>query len=251
MIQFYGPRVAVAGELPPEEAAHCIRVLRHQPGDEITVVDGHGKRYVCRIIAISKKSVNVSILSTEEVPAHWGAPITLAIAPTKNVDRMEWLVEKAVEMGVDRIVLLECERSERRHMRTERLEKIMVSAMKQSLKATLPELSGPVALGEFLKEKADKEELRFVAHCDADSLRENLSTAMGELGSALHDTPVTILIGPEGDFSPMEIKKAIGCSYRPVSLGDSRLRTETAAMFSLAAVHTLRQLYGTGKCLSD
>lgn len=243
MIQFYAPSVVTDGELPAEESAHCARVLRKQPGDEIVVVDGRGKRHVCRITAISKKGVSVEIISTEEVAKHWGAPITVAIAPTKNADRMEWFVEKAVEMGIDRIVLLECEHSERRRMRTDRLEKIMVSAMKQSLKAVMPELTDPVPFSSFIRETESEQGIHFIAHCEADKPREFLCAVMKQHGRELCDTPVTILIGPEGDFSPAEIESAINASYSPVSLGDSRLRTETAALFSVASVHTLRQAF--------
>lgn len=241
MIQFYAPSVETDGVLPAEESAHCARVLRKQPGDEIAVVDGRGKRHMCRITAISRKGVSVEVISTEEVAGHWGAPVTLAIAPTKNADRMEWLVEKAVEMGIDRIVLLECEHSERRRMRTDRLEKIMVSAMKQSLKAVMPELAGTVPFSSFIRETGSEHGLHFIAHCEADKPRELLCAVMARHGRELREMPVTILIGPEGDFSPAEIECALNASYRPVSLGDSRLRTETAALFSVASVHALRQ----------
>ncbi len=243
MIQFYAPSVESNGELSAEESAHCARVLRRQPGDEIVVADGCGKRHICRITAISKKCVSVDIIATEVVEKHWGAPITLAIAPTKNAERMEWLMEKTVEMGIDRIVLLECEHSERRRMRTDRLEKIMVSAMKQSLKATIPELKGPVPFNAFISDTESEQGLHFIAHCEADKPRELLCSVMAQTGRALYDTPVTMLIGPEGDFSPNEIESAIRASYRPVSLGESRLRTETAALFSVASVHALRQAF--------
>lgn len=244
MIQFYGPSVAVTGELTADETVHCVRVLRKQPGDEITVVDGRGNRHVCRIVSITKKGMSVEILSTEVIERHWGAPITLAIAPTKNADRMEWLVEKVVELGIDRIVLLECERSERRRMRTDRLEKIMVSAMKQSLKAYVPELIGPVTFREFIQNETYVDGVRFIAHCVADRPRELLCEALAKIDKHMSATPVTILIGPEGDFSPKEIESAFDAAYRPVSLGDSRLRTETAALFSVAAIHALRQAFG-------
>lgn len=246
MIQFYGPSVAVTGELTADETAHCVRVLRKQPGDEIVVVDGRGNRHVCRIVSITKKGMSVEILSSEVIARHWGAPITLAIAPTKNADRMEWLVEKIVELGIDRIVLLECERSERRRMRTERLEKIMISAMKQSLKASIPDLIGPMTFSEFIQNETYGNGMRFIAHCVEDRPRELLCGALAKIGENLFATPVTILIGPEGDFSPKEIESAFDAAYRPVSLGDSRLRTETAALYSVAAVHALRQAYEVG-----
>ena len=231
MIQFYAPDIAVSGELPADEAAHCLRVLRHEVGDEIQVVDGHGGIYRCRIAEISRKGVRTEVLQHHEVRPHWGRKITLAVAPTKNADRMEWLMEKAVEMGVDRVTLLRCARSERREMRGERLRRIMVSAMKQSLKATLPQLEGPVDFMKFIESLEGRKASLYVAHCAPELPRRPL------VCEPMDAPEIVMLIGPEGDFSPAEIEAALNAGFLAVSLGESRLRTETAALFSLAAIH--------------
>ncbi|MDE6135121.1 MAG: RsmE family RNA methyltransferase, partial [Muribaculaceae bacterium] len=138
MIRFYAPEIAVSGLLPESESGHAVRVLRKRTGDEIEAVDGKGNLYRCRIVGDSHRGTAVEIIECLSLPKVWTPEITLAVAPTKNMDRMEWLVEKAVEIGVDRIVPLRCRHSERKEIKSERLEKIAVSAMKQSLKAVLP-----------------------------------------------------------------------------------------------------------------
>ena len=140
MHRFYAPDIAKSFTLPEEEAQHCVRVLRMKEGDAIEVVDGVGNLYKSTIIDAHPKHCMVRIDDVQAIKPHWGCHITLAIAPTKNLDRMEWLAEKITEMGVDRIVPLLCRYSERKVLKTERLRKILVSAMKQSLKATLPQL---------------------------------------------------------------------------------------------------------------
>ncbi len=233
MIQFFAPDITEGNLLPSDESAHAVRVLRMKAGDALVAVDGKGTRYKCEISKASPSGVEVEILSKEEVKKPWKGRIVLAVAPTKNADRMEWLVEKCVEMGIDEIVLLECAHSERRRMKTERLERIMVSAMKQSLKATLPVLRGPVAYKDFMAEEHEGE--KFIAWCGEDTEKKLLCAEHRPVAD------VTMLIGPEGDFSPTEVEEARRKGFVPVSLGDSRLRTETAAMFSVAAVHALNQ----------
>lgn len=240
MIRFYAPDILDTNALPADEAAHCVRVLRHGRGDVIEVVDGRGGAFSCRIADIGRRGeVALDILERREEPPHWRGSLTLAIAPTKNADRMEWLVEKAVEMGVDRIVLLRCEHSERKVQKTDRLLRVMVSAMKQSLKAVLPRLEGPVPFGDFIASLKGDDALKLIAHCDDSGPRVDIA---GVLVAHDRGADVVVLIGPEGDFSPAEIAEALQAGFRPVTLGRSRLRTETAALFALAALHTVRQL---------
>ena len=234
MIQFYSPDIAESKTLSPEESAHAVRVLRMKAGDSHVAVDGKGACFNCVVTKAVASGVEVDILSREEVEKPWQGRIVLAVAPTKNADRMEWLVEKCVEMGIDEIVLLECSRSERRRMKTERLERIMVAAMKQSLKATLPELRGPIAFADFMAEERGGE--KFMAWCGEDTGKKLLCA------EHCPGADITVLIGPEGDFSPAEVEEARKRGYIPVSLGESRLRTETAAMFSVAAAHALNQI---------
>ncbi len=232
MIQFYASDIEATGTLPADEAVHCLRVLRHTVGDEIRVVDGRGNTYRCRISAMGRQEVCLDILDKVYSPTHWGKRITLAIAPTKNVDRMEWLVEKVVEMGIDRIILLRCDHSERKIMKTDRLRKIMISAMKQSLKSSLPELEGPIPFDDFISlQHNDDDSCRLMAHCREDMSRK------GVLGCITPGADITWLIGPEGDFSEREITSALQAGFAPVSLGQSRLRTETAALYAVVASH--------------
>lgn len=236
MIQFYVPGIEETTTLPQDESAHCCRVLRKRNGDSIYVIDGKGNRYLCTITDDNPKATVVSIEEKTTLPKHWQPRITLAVAPTKNADRMEWLVEKCVEMGVDRIVILRCDRSERKVLKTERLHKIMVSAMKQSLKTLLPELLEMMSMDTFLEEARSSGAQCFIAYCDEAVERKLFAKEYD--GSS----DVTILIGPEGDFSPAEVEKSLAAGFQPVSFGGSRLRTETAAIYSVAAVHTLIQL---------
>ncbi len=229
MIQFFAPDILSDPRLPDQEAAHCVKVLRHQPGDEITVVDGRGGRYLCRLTEATNKRAEVEVISREEVGPYWRAPITIAVAPTKHLDRMEWLVEKLTEVGFDRFIPLLCRFSERKELKPERLEKIAVSAMKQSLKAALPEVAPMTPFKKFIEATAGVPQ-RFIAHCDPDSPRRLLSREYDPGRESV------VLIGPEGDFSPEEIAMALEAGFVPISLGDARLRTETAA---LAACHTL------------
>jgi len=233
MIIFYAPEIATCPELPEEESGHAVRVLRHVEGDEIEVVDGHGTWYHCSISAAHPKHCGVQILSSRS-DSHWNYRVELAIGPTKNLDRMEWWLEKATEMGLDRFIPLRCRFSERKELKTERMRKIAVSAMKQSLKATLPEIDEMTDIKRFLTEPFDGQ--KFIAHCMEDQPRQLLSHLV-QKGNA-----VRVLIGPEGDFSPEEVQLALENGYQPVSLGDQRLRTETAALASVHTVHLINEL---------
>lgn len=236
MIQFYSPDIESAGILPESDSAHCCRVLRMKEGDEVYVVDGKGKRFRCVIVEAHHKRTGVEIVSVEELPCHWKGNITLALAPTKNVDRIEWLLEKVVEIGINRVTLLKSDRGERKVIKTERLEKVMVSAMKQSLKGVLPRLDEMTPFKEFVKSIPAGTQ-KFFGYCDPSCPRKEFSQAY-EAGK-----DVVIMIGPEGDFSPEEVRLAKESGFDPVTFGESRLRTETAALYGVTAVHVLNQLH--------
>lgn len=233
MIQFYIPDIDINPVLPQAESGHCVRVLRMREGDELICVDGKGNRYVCRIADAHPKHVLLEVLKKEHQPKHWPYNISLAVAPTKNLDRMEWMVEKATEMGIDRIVPVKCQRSERKEMKHERIEKIIISAMKQSLKTTLPQLDEMMPLSELLT--AEIPGMKFIGYCSNEVERHDFCKEY------VPGSDATILIGPEGDFSPEEVALALQNGWMPVSFGESRLRTETAGMFAVAAIHTINQ----------
>lgn len=237
MIRFYCPDIESSPVMPEVESGHCVRVLRHQPGDMLEVVDGKGGLYSVRLLEAHPKRAMVEIVHRRTVTPYWNGLLALAVAPTKNMDRMEWLVEKGTEIGMDRFIPLLCRNSERREIKRERLEKTAVSAMKQSLKAALPDISEMTPFAKFI-EAYKSWPCKFVAHCVDDGERRLLARECqpGE------DT--VVLIGPEGDFSPEEISMAVGAGFVPVSLGEARLRTETAALAALQTVHILGQ---TGK----
>lgn len=236
MIQFFAPDIETTGCLPADESRHCSKVLRHRAGDEISVIDGKGNRFVCTVLDPDPRATQVEILSSEKIEQHWTPNIILAVAPTKNMDRMEWMTEKAVEMGVNKIVPILCEHSERKVVKTERLNNIAVSAMKQSLKTTLPEVTSLTPFRDFIKEYGNDslpDYERFMGYCDAEYQRNLLISEY----RAPHN--VVILIGPEGDFSPSEVEMAVEAGFIPVTFGDSRLRTETAAIVALDTIHIL------------
>lgn len=234
MIQFFAPDITATLELPEAESGHCVRVLRKREGDEIAVTDGAGHRYRCRITYAHARHTGVEILETETPVPVIDVDITLAIAPSKNMDRMEWLVEKAVEIGVTRIVLLRCERSERRVVKPERLRKIAISAMNQSLKARVPEVTEMTGFADFLRELPSGQ--AFMGYCAPDIERREF-TAECRPG---RDT--VILVGPEGDFTPAEVRAAMDAGIKPVTFGRARLRTETAGLFGVQGVHIINQL---------
>ncbi|MBR2084032.1 MAG: 16S rRNA (uracil(1498)-N(3))-methyltransferase [Muribaculaceae bacterium] len=234
MHRFYCPDIADTLTLGEEDSKHCVKVLRMGEGDTIEVVDGNGTLYTCRITMAHPKRCAVEVTERMQQPPHWGHRIVLGVAPTKNLDRIEWLVEKCVEMGVDRIIPLRCHNSERTVLKTERLKKIMVSAMKQSLKATLPLLDEMTPVAQVLAEPF--EGTRCIAYCDEQLPRGQRLTLTGVYRPG---QDVMMLIGPEGDFSPEEVQAARDAGFMPVTLGESRLRTETAGMMAVAAIHTL------------
>ncbi|MCR9098447.1 MAG: 16S rRNA (uracil(1498)-N(3))-methyltransferase [bacterium] len=223
-------RGAVAA-LPESEARHCIQVLRHKVGDRIHFIDGRGGLYEGEIVEAGKKTCLLKVLSHEEAYGKRAYRVHLAVAPTKNISRMEWLLEKATEIGLDTFTPLLCSHSERRVLKLERLEKIVLSAAKQSVKAYLPQLNPLTGFEDFL-ERTDSEAGRFIAY-----LGEGVKGALKQNYKAGQD--VCLLIGPEGGFSPQEARAAADAGFTPVTLGESRLRTETAALVACHTIHLL------------
>ncbi len=226
-----------SARLPESDSQHCIRVLRMGLGDELEATDGRGHVYRCRISAPHPKRTELEIMECRELPKVWGPRITVAVAPTKHLDRMEWLVEKLVEVGVDRIVAVRCRRSERKELKRERLEKIAVAAMKQSLKGILPEVDELTSLEDFLRECSKTECQKFIGYCDATTERVLLAKAYNPGADA------TILIGPEGDFTPEEVEAALAAGFEAATMGDNRLRTETAALVGADTIHIINQRF--------
>ena len=235
MHRFFAPDIAATLTLPEEESRHCVRVLRLVEGDEIEVIDGAGMLYRCRIAMAHNKHCAVEIIECEKCMPHWGARIEVAVAPTKNLDRIEWMAEKCTEMGIDRITPLLCRHSERKVLKTDRLHKILVAAMKQSLKVQLPRLDELTPIEEFLAEKSDSQ--RFIAYCD-ESLPRDERKSLAQVYDPSRDA--LVLIGPEGDFDPAEVEAAFKTGFVPVTLGESRLRTETAAIMAVATMHAIK-----------
>ena len=226
--------------LDHDESGHCIKVLRHRCGDEISVIDGCGTLYRCRITSDSHKGVEAVVLDSVQ---EWGCHpygLHLAVCPTKNNDRYEWFAEKACEIGFDELSPVIGEHSERRILKTARVEKILVSAAKQSLKAAVPIVNEPVSVKEFIQNIGDTEALKLIAYCFED---ENIPRrSIKEVLEGYEGRDVVVLIGPEGDFSSDEARLALENGFIPVHLGLSRLRTETAAVTAAAAVY-FRHLY--------
>lgn len=231
MIQFYSPDIKETKSLIPEEAHHCVKVLRKKENDIIYVTDGQGKRFECRIILADTRKLHLEILREEIIPKGWDYEITIAVAPTKNADRMSWLVEKSTEIGVDKILFINCRNSERRTVNIDRLRRNAISAMNQSLKTRLPEILDIESLDSICNHNAQK----FFGYCDKETDRAEFITEYcgGD---------VIIAIGPEGDFAKEEIKKLLSATYKAVTFGNERLRTETAAIYGVTAVHLINQL---------
>lgn len=227
---FYTPDITTSPELPEEEAGHCLRVLRLSIGDEIMLTDGKGCFYKAVISAASGKRCQVKVTETIPQEKGWNGWLHIAMAPTKNMDRTEWFAEKATEIGFDELTFLNCRYSERKVIKTERIEKILVSAVKQSLKAAKPVLNEMTDFNSFITRDFGGQ--KFIAHC-YEGEKQLLKEVIHPGEDAL------VLIGPEGDFSEEEVEKAIANGFRPISLGKSRLRTETAA---LVACHTMNLL---------
>lgn len=230
------------GTLSEEESAHCAKVLRHKEGDRINVIDGRGGLYDCVLTSVSPKAC---VFTAESMTEGWGGHgyrLEIACAPTKNADRYEWFAEKAAEIGVDSIVPLVCRHSERKSLRLDRLQKVLLSAAKQSLKGYVPEAAECTPFMEYIGRMSgsDSEKgLRMIAYCFPGNKVSMFSAVREYLASGCGDRPrITVLIGPEGDFSPEEVQAAMDAGFVPVVMGESRLRTETAAVVAAAAVYS-------------
>lgn len=215
--------------LSEEESKHAIRVLRLIAGDVVYLIDGIGGWYKAEIIDPHPKRTVLSILSVEQDYQPLPYDLHIAIAPTKSIDRIEWFLEKATEIGISEVTPIIADHSERKEVKVDRLNKVVISAMKQSLKAYLPRVNPAISMANFLKQQAEVDAVKCIAHCaEGEKQYLNTLTKAGE--------KCVVLIGPEGDFSEKEIQDALGSGFHPVSLGESRLRTETAALASVMEI---------------
>ncbi len=238
--------------LDQEESAHCVRVLRHKTGDMVNVIDGRGSLLKCCIVATGKNSTELEIVERVENFGAHNYHLTMAVCPTKNIDRYEWFLEKATEIGMDRVVPVIGEHSERKIIKMERCNKILLSAAKQSLKGCVPSLEECCSVKEFIGAVdtafgADASDdavkpLKLVAYCGEAtkmSVKEALDSYLSEQKNSNLPLQIAILIGPEGDFSQQEIDLAMEKGFVPVHLGKSRLRTETAAVVACCQVYSV------------
>lgn len=235
---FYVPNAGQENEMPTEEALHALRVLRIKSGDEINLMDGVGNFYRAEVtLAATKRCLYEVKVVLPQQPA-WHGHVHLAIAPTKVMDRIEWMAEKATEIGFDELSFLNCKFSERKTMRTVRLDKIVISAVKQSHKAWKPIVNQMVSFKEFIAQP--RKGRKFICHCYEEFEKVDLMTELQKPYD--EDADVTVLVGPEGDFSVDEVKLAIANGYESASLGTSRLRTETAGLMSVAMANLTRRI---------
>ena len=233
---FYTPDIDAASStyyLSEEESKHCIKVLRLQTGDKVQLIDGRGNFYDAAITDAHPKRTLLQIISVQEDFQKKNHYLHIAIAPTKNIERLEWFLEKATEIGIDEISLIICQRSERKEAKAERLNKIITSAIKQSIKAWHPVLNEPVAFNKLIAAPFDGQ--NFIAHCEPGD-KVSLKNELKQFGRYL------IFIGPEGDFTPKEIDDALNNGFKAITLGKSRLRTETAALEACFEVNFLNRV---------
>ena len=233
---FYAPEISLPRyTLPEEESKHCVRVLRMSIGDELFLTDGRGSMYRCKVVNDNVKRCEVEVVEHLEEYGRLPYSLSMAVAPTKNIDRFEWFLEKATEVGISEVWPIECEHSERRQIKEDREEKVITAAVKQSLKAYHPTLHPLTPLKKLLAMPFDGQ--KYIAHCNSElGEREYLGSIVKKGGNVL------ILIGPEGDFSPEEIKFALQNGFKPISLGNQRLRTETAAVVATVITSTINAL---------
>lgn len=230
---FYTPQIANGQcTLSEEESKHCIKVLRLVPGDKVQLIDGVGGYHTAEIADPNPKRCTLNIINTINNYEQRPYRIHIAIAPTKNIDRTEWFVEKAVEIGIDEITMLVSQHSERKNVNLDRIDKIIVSAMKQSVKAYKPILNDATPFSDFVKR--ERSGRKMIAHC-IDSEKHPLKSMVDETSE------YTVLIGPEGDFSPEEVALAEANGYSCIDLGPYRLRTETAALVACHTINLLKQ----------
>ena len=233
---FYSPNITPPiHTLGEEESKHCVRVLRLGVGDELHITDGKGNLYRARIIEAHQHHCTIEVVETFSEYEKLPYSLTMAVAPTKNIDRYEWFLEKATEIGVSRFIPIECDHSERRAIKHDRELRVITSAVKQSLKAYHPQLDELAPIKQIMAMPFEGQ--KFIAHCDATfGNREFLPALIKKSENIL------ILIGPEGDFSPEEIKFALANGFQQISLGTQRLRTETAAVTATVMVATINGL---------
>lgn len=235
---FYVPNAGQENEMPTEEALHALRVLRIKSGDEINLMDGVGNFYRAEVTLAATKRCLYEVKEVLPQQPAWHGHVHLAIAPTKVMDRIEWMAEKATEIGFDELSFLNCKFSERKTMRTVRLDKIVISAVKQSHKAWKPIVNQMVSFKEFIAQP--RKGRKFICHCYEEFEKVDLMTELQKPYD--EDADVTVLVGPEGDFSVGEVKLAIANGYESASLGTSRLRTETAGLMSVAMANLTRRI---------
>lgn len=234
---FYVPNAAQATELPPEEARHAVSVLRLKAGDEIFLMDGKGSFYQANVTLAATKHCMYDIVEALPQQKTWKGHVHLAIAPTKMMDRMEWMVEKMTEVGFDEITFLNCRCSERKQLRIDRLEKIVIAAMKQSRKAWKPVVHSIMSFQDFVNQQREGD--LYIAHCYTEIVRKDF---LNEIQQANGQQDVTILVGPEGDFSMDEVNQALEKGFSSVSLGQNRLRTETAGLVSIVMSQVVKRV---------
>ena len=230
---FYAPDITLPlYTLCEEESKHCVRVLRLREGDTLHLTDGRGSLHRCQIVEAHQHHCTVKVVETISEYGRLGYSLTMAVAPTKNIDRYEWFLEKATEVGVSRFIPIECDHSERRTIKHDRALRVVTSAVKQSIKAYHPELDELTPVRKMIQ--TPFEGRKFIAHCDSSFEKRDY------LPSIIKKTEnILILIGPEGDFSPEEINFALENGFEPISLGEQRLRTETAAVAATVMVATI------------
>lgn len=231
---FYTPDIkGESYRLSPEESKHCVRVLRLREGDEISLIDGRGGFYTGEISRAEARGCEVKITGKTEEYGKRNFRLHVAVAPTKNIDRMEWMLEKCTEIGTDEFTMIDSAHSERKVVKEERLEKVIVSAVKQSLKAYVPQLHPVTDFRCFVN--SQKEGQKFIAHCNPGE-KKHLNDVYVPGADAV------ILIGPEGDFSEEEVKWAEEAGFLPVTLGESRLRTETAGVVACHSINFMNKV---------
>lgn len=231
---FYTPDInSDTYTLSEEESNHCNKVLRLKQGDVVHLIDGVGGLYKAEIAEIAKKAVRLNIIDKQSEFGKRNHYLHIAIAPTKNNDRLEWFLEKATEIGIDEVTPIICDRSERKIVKEDRLEKVITSAVKQSLTAYHPKINAAISLKDFIKQSEADDKL--IAHCIDEADRKAITAIIKPHQKYL------ILIGPEGDFSPKEIELALQSGYKPVTLGSTRLRTETAGLAACFEVNYLNR----------
>lgn len=225
---FFVPDASAHNELPNEEGQHATRVLRLEAGDEVFLMDGVGQFYRAVLTLVTQKRCLYEITETLPQAKAWSGRIHLAIAPTKNIDRIEWIAEKCSEIGWDELSFLHCKFSERKQLRTDRIEKIIVSAVKQSRKPFMPTVNELHDFNQFVSQ--NRQGRKFICHCYDEIEKSDLFHLLNDMDK---DDDITILVGPEGDFSIDEVRFALQNGYESVTLGNFRLRTETAGLMAV------------------